>query len=60
MKVYALIADNVYDCAGELFDSGRVLSIFSTLEKANTALDEIKEDYTRKKYDYIVEEYEVV
>ena len=49
----------VYDCAGELFDSGNVLSIFSTLDKANAALDEIKEDYTRKKYDYTIEEYEV-
>lgn len=59
MKVYALIAENVYDCAGELFDSGSVLSIFSTLEKANAAFENIEEDYTRKKRDYDIIEYEV-
>jgi len=59
MKVYALIAENVYDCTGELFDSGSIVSIFSTLEKANTAFENIEENYTRKKSDYDIVEYEV-
>lgn len=57
MKIFVLSADTVYDCSGAVFDTGRVLGVFLTYElaKSNIPVD----TYTRKSYDYEIEEFTV-
>ena len=50
MNLYILVANTVYDCAGEVFSEGYVVGVFSSY---NLAEENIPEDnYTRKNKDY--------
>jgi hypothetical protein len=59
MKVYVVTADTVTDCSGEVFSDGYVIGTFSSYEKASSAIEAIEENYTRKRRDYDIEEFEV-
>jgi len=59
MKVYVLMANAVTDVAGELLDSGGLIGVYATLERAEYIVSNIENTYLRKQYDYTIEEAEV-
>ena len=57
MKIFVLSANTVYDCSGAVFDTGRVIGVFSSYELAESNIP--ADTYTRESYDYEIEEFTV-
>ena len=57
MKIFVLSANTVYDCSGEVFDTGCIIGVFSTYELAESNIP--ADNYTRKSNDYEIKEFTV-
>jgi|AntAceMinimDraft_5_1070358.scaffolds.fasta_scaffold104802_2 hypothetical protein len=59
MKVYVLEANTMTDATCQVTSGGYIVGTFSSHEKASEALDVIGDDYTRKRCDYEIQEFEM-
>ena len=58
-KVYIVSQDAISDSFGELMDSGGVVAVFTSVDSANHYIDNVKETYMHRRYDYTVTELDL-
>lgn len=55
--MFVITADVVTDVNNEVIDNGFVAGVFSTVEKANSYIDNVTETYMHKRGDYTISEF---